>query len=130
MAPERGGLRLAAQPFGDLLDPDDVVRWSGVYQPGPRLTQETASRLESFLERVAVSYLEEVALTEAVDAVLGPGNPATPFIGAGLEQVLDARSPYLLRFAGDHEQKFAIAIAIVGVFALVLMALAGPPDSK
>ena len=100
--------------------------WMVQMQPGPWLSREAASRFESYLERIAVSYLEEAALTEAVDAVLGPGNPATPFIVVGLKQVLDARTPCLRRFAVDHKQE----LAIVGILGLAVLILAWPSNSK
>jgi len=96
----------------------EISLLTSLRQPGPWLIHETATRFDAYLERAAISYVEERALTEAVAAVLGPLNPATPFVVAGLKQVLDANTPYLLRFAREHQQE----VTIVGVGALVFLA--------
>jgi hypothetical protein len=95
----------------------EIAPWTGLYQPGPWLTRETATRFEAYLERAAISYVEQRALTEAVVAVLGPANPATPFVVAGLKQVLDAETPYLVRLAREHQQE----VAFLGVCALLFV---------
>lgn len=96
----------------------EIAPWAGVRQPGPWLTQETATRFEAYLERAAISYIEQRALTEAVAVVLGSLNPSTPFVVIGLKQVLDANTPYLMRFAREHQQE----VTIVGFCALLFLA--------
>jgi len=86
------------------------------YQAGPWLTQETAARFQTSAERAAITYLEERALTEAVASVVGTSNPATPFIVAGLKQVLDAETPAAIRFLRTHPEA-----GVVGAGVLLLV---------
>lgn len=93
----------------------EIVPWVNTYQPGPWLTQHTVARFQAYVEREAVSYIEDRALAEAVTSVLGAGNPAAPFIVAGLKEVLDAQTPALVRFAREHPE-----VGWAGVCMLVL----------
>lgn len=54
--------------------------------------------------------VEQRALTEALAGVPGPANPATPFVVAGLKQALDAKTPFLMRFAREHQQEVRIGV--------------------
>jgi hypothetical protein len=95
----------------------DIAPWIAIYPAGPWLTQETAARFQTFVEREAVAYVEERALTEAVASALGLGNPATPFVVMGLKQVLDAETPVAIRFAREHPE---VGLAGACVFLILL----------
>lgn len=96
----------------------EIAPWTGLRQPGPWLTQETANRFERYLEHAAISYVQQRALTEVVAAVLGPANPAIPFVVAGLRQILDAETPHLIRVAYEHETE----VQAICVFAILYLA--------
>ena len=85
---------------------------------GPWLTQQTATQFRASAEHAAVSYMEERALTEAVAPVVGPANPALPFIVAGLQQVLDQETPQMVRLAHRHPAAAFVAACVV-VIAIV-----------
>jgi hypothetical protein len=98
---------------------NQIAPWIDAYGSGPLLTQETARRFEAYLQHEAISYVEQQALMEVVATVLGAGNPATPFVVAGLKQVLDANTPYLIRLVREHQPEATFIGVCVLVFAVV-----------
>lgn len=92
----------------------DVVPWLGPYAGGEWLTQQTAVRFRSSIEREAIAYVEERALTAAVVSVLGYGNPAVPFVVVGIKQVLDAETPRAVQLAHQYPEA-----AVAGAFLIL-----------
>jgi hypothetical protein len=91
----------------------EIASLTWPYQPGPWLTEETAARFQTSAERAAVTYLEERALTAAVASVVGAANPATPFIVAGLKQILDAETPAAIRFLRTHPEAGVLGAGVL-----------------
>jgi hypothetical protein len=95
----------------------DVVPWLSLYAGGESLTQQTAVQFRSSIERGAIAYVEERALTVAVASVLGEGNPAVPFVVLGIKQVLDAETPRAVQLAHQYPEA-AVASAFLLLFLL------------
>lgn len=96
----------------------EISPWLALYTGGPWITQETAARFQQSVERAAVAYVEERALTEAVATVLGASNPAVPFVVLGIKQVLDAETPRVVQLGYQHPEVLGFAVVCAVVFLL------------
>jgi hypothetical protein len=86
---------------------------------GPWLSEATTRAFEQSVEREAVGYMEQAALTAAVESVLGAGNPAVPFVVEGLQLVIAADTPAAERFVRDHPRATWLVVGAVALTALL-----------
>lgn len=92
----------------------DVAPWLGLYAGGEWLKQQTAVQFRSSIEREAIAYIEERALSAAVASALGEGNPAVPFVVLGIKEVLDAETPRAVQLAYEYPEA-----AVAGAFFIL-----------